>query len=313
MERNILQKQWVVSVLATFCCALWGSAFPCIKLGYGLFRIEADAVGSQIVFAGCRFALAGLLTIIFGSLLSRKVLIPDKSSLPSVLKLCLIQTVIQYLFFYVGLAHASGVKSAIITGTNSLLSILIASLIYRQEKLSGAKLIGCVLGFFGVALANSGAGISDLSFKWNGEGFVFISAVSYAFSSVLIKRYSATANPVMLSGWQFAAGGLILMAAGFVMGGSLGAVTAPALFMLLYLAFVSAAAYTLWGVLLKYNSVSRVSIFGFMNPVVGVLLSALLLKEGGQAFSVRNLTALLLVCAGIWVVNRFQNSGSVVH
>lgn len=97
------------------------------------------------------------------------------------------------------------------------------------------------------------------------------------------------------------------------MGGSLTNVTAPALAMLLYLAFVSAAAYTLWGVLLKYNPVSRVSIFGFMNPVVGVLLSALFLKEGGQAFSVRNLTALFLVCAGIWVVNRFQNNESVVH
>ncbi|MEG2733531.1 MAG: hypothetical protein RR930_09055, partial [Clostridium sp.] len=60
-------------------------------------------------------------------------------------------------------------------------------------------------------------------------------------------------------------------------------------------------------------SVSRVTIFGFMNPVVGVLLSALLLGEGGQAFSGKNILALLLVSAGIYVVNRFQNSGNVIH
>ena len=77
--------------------------------------------------------------------------------------------------------------------------------------------------------------------------------------------------------------------------------------MLLYLAFLSAAAYTVWGILLKYNPVSQVAIYGFSNPVVGVLLSALFLGEGGQAFSLQNLGALALVSAGIYVVNRFQN------
>lgn len=311
-EQKIWQKPWVVSLLATFCCVLWGSAFPCIKIGYSLFHIEADAIGSQILFAGLRFALAGVMVIIVTSIGNRGLLLPTAASIPSVLKLSLFQTIIQYLFFYMGLAHASGVKSAIITGTNSLLSILIASLIFRQEKLTPVKITGCALGLLGVVLANLGGGATDLSMKWNGEGFIFISAVSYALSSVLIKRYSARHNPVMMSGWQFTLGGMALAAAGLWMGGTMGAVSLPALAILLYLAFVSAAAYTVWGVLLKYNPVSRVTIFGFMNPVVGVLLSALLLGEGGQAFSVRNLLALILVCAGICVVNRFQKQESMI-
>ena len=73
--------------------------------------------------------------------------------------------------------------------------------------------------------------------------------------------------------------------------------------MLLYLALVSALAYSLWGILLKYNPVSRVTVFGFMNPVFGVLLSALLLGETGQASGVRSLLALVLVCTGICLVN----------
>lgn len=315
MKEKLLQKPWVVCPLAIICCALWGSAFPCIKIGYRLFHISSDAVGSQILFAGYRFTLAGVLTIVIGSVVSRKVLLPSRSSLTKIFKLCMVQTVIQYLFFYMGLAHASGVKSAIITGTNSLMAILIAALIFRQEKLTIAKIAGCTLGFLGVAVANlgSGGGTEDLTFRLNGEGFIFISAVSYAFSSVLIKRYSVGENPVMLSGWQFTAGGVILMTAGMLMGGDVGPFTASASLMLFYLALLSAVAYTLWSILLKYNSVSRVSIFGFMNPVVGVLLSALLLEEGGQAISVKNVSALLLVSAGIFVVNRFQNRESVVH
>lgn len=41
-----------------------------------------------------------------------------------------------------------------------------------------------------------------------GEGFIFLSTVSYAFSSVMLKRYSKEENTVMLSGWQFVFGGI---------------------------------------------------------------------------------------------------------
>lgn len=73
--------------------------------------------------------------------------------------------------------------------------------------------------------------------------------------------------------------------------------------MLLYLALVSAVAYTLWGCLLKYNPVSQVTIFGFLTPVFGVVLSALLLSEG-DALGWQALGALALVCLGILLVNR---------
>lgn len=94
-----------------------------------------------------------------------------------------------------------------------------------------------------------------------------------------MKRYSETEDPVMLSGWQFVFGGAVLTVIGFLMGGRLGHMSAKAFLMLLYLAFVSAAAYSLWAVLLKHNPVSKVAIFGFMNPVCGVLLSTILLDE----------------------------------
>ena len=72
--------------------------------------------------------------------------------------------------------------------------------------------------------------------------------------------------------------------------------------MLVYLAALSAVAYTLWGVLLQHNPVSRITVFGFMNPVCGVLLSVLLRNEG-DLFDIRFLFALILVCAGIILAN----------
>ena len=81
-------------------------------------------------------------------------------------------------------------------------------------------------------------------------------------------------------------------------------IAVPAVALLRYMAMISAVAYTLWGVLLKYNPVSRVSVFGFMNPVFGVLLSALILGESAQALSIYALAALVLVSLGIYVVNK---------
>ena len=73
--------------------------------------------------------------------------------------------------------------------------------------------------------------------------------------------------------------------------------------LILYLALVSALAYTLWSVLLTYNDVSKVAIFGFVNPLCSVILSALVLGEVKQAFNAGSLIALMLVCVGIYVVN----------
>ena len=138
----------------------------------------------------------------------------------------------------------------------------------------------------------------------SGEGAIFLSTVAYAFSSVFLKRYSVKHNPVMLSGYQFIVGGIILSAAGFAMGGRLSTVSTGGVLMLIYLALVSAVAYSLWGMLLKYNPISRVAVFGFMNPVFGVILSAWLLREGAQALGPISLVSLVLVCAGIYIVNK---------
>lgn len=299
-----LQKKAVVCLGALLCCALWGSAFPCIKIGYRLFDIGASDTATQILFAGCRFTLAGILTVLMGSLISRQFLYPKKEELGNVLCLSMLQTVLQYLFFYIGLAHTSGVKASIIEAMNVFLSILVASLIFRQERLTWKKTLGCFVGFAGVVLINLNG--VNMSMSVLGEGSIFISTIAYAFSAVLIKRFSENHNPVMLSGCQFILGGVILIGAGAVMGGRLTSVSAPALGLLLYLAFLSAVAYTLWGILLKYNPVSRVSVFGFMNPVFGVLLSAVLLGETDQAAGVTGLVSLVLVCIGIYIVNSKQ-------
>ena len=302
-KQNTLTKTVIVALLECVCCILWGSAIPAIKTGYRLMEVDAADTASQIVFAGVRFTLAGLLVLIFASIREKKVLIPDRTILKYAVPVCLAQTVGQYFFFYIGVAHTSGVKGGIITGLGNFIAILMACLIVRNERMTGRKMAGCVLGFAGVVVINLMGKSLDMGFTFTGEGFILISQVAYGISTILINIYSKKVSPVVLSGTQFTMGGVVLTLIGIGMGGHLGNITAVGVVIIFYLAMVSAVAYTLWSVLLAWNDVSKVAIFGFVNPLCSVILSALILGEVKQAFNTGSLVALLLVCAGIYIVN----------
>ena len=301
-----LKKTWVVCLLASVSCFLWGSAFPGVKIGYEWFQIASGETAAQILFAGCRFFLAGILVIFFGSFTSGKLLKPAGAEWKHAALISLFQTILQYILFYIGLANTTGTKASIIVGSNVFIVILTASLIFRQEKLTREKILGCVIGFAGVVLINLTPGGMVLAMSFGGEGLVLLSTVAYAFSSVIMKKYSKTDNPVMLSGYQFFIGGIVMMAVGFCMGGRITVFSAKAALMLLYLTFASAMAYTIWSQLLKYNPVSRVAVFCFMTPVFGVLLSTVLLHESEQVSLVQGGAALILITVGIVISHREQ-------
>lgn len=288
------------------CCALWGSAFPCIKIGYGLFGIPAHDSASQLLFAGLRFTLAGMLVIVGMSVAQRRLLVPQARDIKPICILSLFQTIGQYFFFYLGLSRASAMSSSIIEASANFLAILFAALAFHTEKLNAAKVLGCVLGFAGVALVNLSGADGTFGFTLDGEGFILASTVAGALSTCLIGIFSREHDGVLLAGWQFLVGGLVLTAIGFLMGGALSPPTAiaPAIALIIYMALISAVAYSLWSRLLAVNPVSRVSVFGFMNPVFGVLLSALLLGEGAGTSPITVIVALLLVCGGIIIVNK---------
>ena len=317
----------VTLLTALFCCVLWGSATPAIKIAYKLFEIGPDDTASRIMLAGARFFLAGIMTIGFGSLLSRKVLIPESGSFKYIAVLAAFQTVGQYFFFFMALSHIAGVRGAIINSAGSFFAILVAAYIFHFEKFTIRKLIGCLAGFAGIIIILGGfslfgagasgtvteassqvAGLFSGGITLQGEGAMLLATVFYALSSCCIKIYSQKENPVTLSGYQFLLGGTVLFTVGYFMGGMLIFRSLSCVLNLVYMGFISAGAYTLWGVLLKHNPVSRVSILGFMNPVMGVLLSALFLGENREAFSLSGLIALLLVVAGIIIVNTEKTS-----
>lgn len=286
-------------ILALMCCALWGSAFPFVKIGYQMFHIEG--AGSEILFAGYRFFLAGVFTFLLACVLEKKIITLKKSSVPYVFGQGLLQTTVQYVCFYIGLAHTTGAKGSVINASNAFFSIIIAHFLMKDEKLTWKKACGCLIGFAGVIVINLAPGAWDSGFHLLGEGLILLCSFSYGFSSVTLKMISDRETPTTLTAYQLLFGGVVLILIGVLSGGSVHGFTPRSTMLFFYLAMLSTVAFTIWTALLKYNPVGKVSIFGFSIPVFGVTLSAIFLGE--KVLTVQNFAALILVSIGIIIVN----------
>lgn len=298
---SIFTRRKVVFLVASLCCLLWGSAYPAIKNGYALFNIAAGDIPSKLVFAGYRFLFAGLVLLAIAAI-GKKTLQLERRTLGRAALLGLTQTSLQYVFFYIGLAYATGVKSSIMNATGTFFSVLLAHWIYKNDRLSANKALGCLVGFAGVMVVNFSAGLLSFDFTLLGEGFIVIAAFVLSAASIYGKKVSQQVDSVVLTGYQLAIGGLALLLLGFAAGGTLSGFTVKSAALLAYLVVLSSAAFALWTILLKYNRVSMVTVFNFMIPVFGTMLSALFLDE--RILEWKNGVALLLVCLGIWLVTR---------
>ncbi len=306
-SKKFFTKPINIFLTAVLCTALWGSAIPVIKIGYEAFEISDTA--SQMLFAGYRFLLSGIFAILFRSIILKKLVYPNKRDFIGITSLGIIQTALQYILFYTSLNFLTGVKGSIINASGNFFAVILAHIFIKNDKLNLKKIIGCLLGFIGVIICNINGDGLDMTFSLQGEGFMILAALSFASGAVITKFVTKGSDPTMITGYQLGLGGIILIIVGIVFGGKLtvpnfditNISTLSPLFILLYLSFLSSIAFSLWAELLKYNFVGKISIYGFLNPIFGVILSGILLSE--NIFNIETLSALVLVSLGILIVN----------
>ncbi|WEK06056.1 MAG: DMT family transporter [Candidatus Devosia phytovorans] len=293
-----LRDRRFVVAIALLCCFLWGSAVPAVKHGYAVLGIAPSDTPSIMVFAGARFILAGVALLLFMAL-RRQPLIQAPSQMSRLLLLGLVSTAAQYLFYYVGLAHSTGVKVSIVSATSTFFSVLLAHWLFTDDKLTWQRSVGCLLGFSSVLIVNLASPV-DASISFIGEGFILIAALLFSVGTLYGRRISQRMDTGLMTGWQLLLGGLALLAIGLATGGRISITSPEAIAMLAYLAAISALAFSLWGLLLKHNPVGVVAIFNCAIPIFGIALSGVILGENIVQWN--NLVALALVTSGIWLV-----------
>lgn len=283
----------IMALGSIFCCALWGVSTPVVKMGYKY--IDQNSIPSLMLWIGIQFLVAGVMTITFGCIKYKKIIIPkSKSSIKIIMIISLLQTILQYIFSYIGLSYTTAVKGAVLKSTDTLFVVLFICIVFKKEKLTVRKTVACLLSFIGIIIIN----LKGFQFDMNiGDIMVVGSIVFYALGIVLTKIYASKENPITLCGYQMLVGGGVLVIVGFLFRGTMNYI--GMLPFVISLSAIYAVAYALWTVLIKKYSVSKISIFSFTVPVFSVIFSRMFLKEQDGISTIILIISLLFVSFGI--------------
>ncbi|NLW51792.1 MAG: DMT family transporter [Tissierellia bacterium] len=285
--------------LALFAMLLWGSAFPALKISYQNFNILANDYASKMLLAGVRFFLAGFLVFIYILIFDRKLIKQFKPNFKFLLILGILNTTINYLFFYIGVGNTSGVKSAILQSSSTFLTVLFAHFML-SEKINKRTGFALLLGLLGIIASNIGKGF-DLSFTLQGEGFIFITGITSALATILVKRSGKEISSLVMTSGQMMLGSILLLIVGFVGKSPDITINTKGILVLLYSSIISSLAYAIWYYLLSRNPASEITFLRLFIPIFGTVLSAIVL---GESLTYYILFGLFLVVLGVYFINK---------
>ena len=255
---------------------LWGSLFPMVKIGYRVFGVDTTQPADILMFAGVRFVVCGL--IITGiALMRREKLNTDfrKSILPVGI-MGVFAIVLHYACTYIGLTLTDSSKTAILKQLGALFYICFSFLFIREEKFSIYKIAGAVVGFAGIIAINAGG--ADGQFML-GDVLIICASVCTVVSNLASKK-AMRLNPAMITtGVSQLGGGILLVIIAACMHGRVPVFTVQALPTFGYICFASVVGYCMWFSIVKKQSLSKLFIIKFSEPVFACIFGALLLNE----------------------------------
>ena len=254
-------------------CGIWGSTWLFIKLGLEDLP--------PITFAGVRFVIA--CAILFAWILVRRTPLPTKRSDWILLAISgILAFGLNYGLVFWGEQYISSGLAAVLQATLPAFGLVFAHFHLPLERLSWPRIVGVVLGVFGVTVVFSNQLAVSGRQAFAGCVALVLSALFAAYSNVLVKAYGKHMDPAILAAGQMVFGLLLLLAVGIPLEGNpLNFRWTPmALLSLLYLAVVgSVIAFLLYYWLVLNMDVTKSMLIALVTPVVAVILGMLVLDE----------------------------------
>lgn len=294
-----MKNSFKTIALSLLVMALWGSLFPMVKIGYGAFGIPCGSVPDILMFAGIRFVICGAAVCVYCLLKKERLSRPVGKSVLNILLVGLFSIVLHYAFTYIGLSTTDSSKTALIKQLGSLIYVCFAFLFFKNESFRFLKIIGALLGFGGILAINYDP--NGISFS-TGDLLIIGASLCTVVANVVSKKEAGGNSPFWITGISQLAGGIVLLITALVMGASLPTFTLRSTAVFAYICTASIIGYTLWYYVLKSNSLSKMFIIKFAEPLFACAFGAILLGE--NVFKLRYLLAFVLISAGILLGNR---------
>ena len=289
--------------LSLLVMALWGSLFPMIKIGYNAFGIVSGSIPDILMFASFRFLLSGLIVCLFSAIRKEKIETPKNKSILNICIMGLFSIVLHYTFTYIGLSVTDGSKTALLKQLGLLIYVCFAFLFIKDEKFSKLKIIGAIIGFCGIIAINYNS--NGVKFS-TGDILIICASVCTVISNIISKKSAQGNSPFWITGISQLSGGIVLFLSAIIMGAKFPVFTINSTIVFAYICTASIVAYTLWYYVLKNNSLSKMFIIKFAEPLFACVFSAFLLRE--NIFKIQYLLAFILISSGILLGNKSEDA-----
>lgn len=254
-------------------CGIWGSTWLFIKVGL------ADL--PPFTFAGIRFVLASLILTLL--VIVRRAPWPrTRREWGLIAVVGLLQFALNYGLVFWGEQYISSGLAAVLQSTFPVFGLVIAHFYLPQERMTGARVLGVLLGVFGVAVIFSDQLTIAGNLAFWGSMALVASAFFGSYSNVLVKAYGTRIDPQVFAATQMIFGFVPLLGIGILVEGNPLRFhwTAKAVLCLLYLVVVgSVLAFALYYWLVRRMDVTTTMLIALVTPVVAVILGIVVLHE----------------------------------
>jgi len=184
--------------------------------------------------------------------------------------------------------------------------VVVFGTIFSKTRYKLYQWMGVLLGLVGVSITMG----AQIEFKI-GILFGIFSAVSWAISTLLAKKWGGFFNTWVLSAYQMLFGGLLLLLGSFILEKPVFILNGNSLSILLWLSIMSSIVqFAVWFYLLQNGDPGKTSVFLFLAPFFGVLSGWLLL---GEPLYPALIVGGFFIITGIFLVNsNFQQKNNLV-
>lgn len=288
-----------IYILLFFVMMFWGFNLSAIKvLVANIDPIQLTAV--RIFVAGISVLLISYAMGFFR--------LPKKNELLTILIIAIFNVIVHHSLLGIGLSLTSGVNASLIMGTGPLLTVIL-SIIFLRDRITRLRVIGFLLGFFGIAMTSL-VDTSELSSLSIGDIMVFLSILSQAFSFIMISKLNPNFDPRLLTGYMLTIGSFFILLVSLVVEGiphQIGALFSWKLGLIFLFSAVMCTAFghMTYNFAIKQVGPVETAIFINLNTFFSILGATIFLDE---SLLIQHLVGLILILIGV-----FMGSGALEY
>jgi len=285
-------KEWFMIIILSI---LWGGSFFFVELAVSelptltivLFRVGLAAISLWLYILITRISVPKSLAV-----------------WSSFLIMGLLNNVLPFSLIVWGQIHIASGLASILNATTPLFTVLVASTLLKDEKITKKKLIGVLLGFLGTVIMIGHSALGGIGVNVVAQLAVLAAALSYAFAAVYGRRFKLhNINPVVTAAGQVSASTLFLTPVVLIVDHPI-ATTTPSTQVIMALValavFSTAVAFVLYFKILASAGATNLVLVTFLIPVSAILLGSVVL---GETLQVSHMLGMAIITIGLIAID----------